>query len=181
MKKRGMTYRFIVPVVLVLLFAQSPLVFAQPQSLSHPGCLFNLQFVTVVSWGNETDEPIAPGETREVRLSISSMVTHGAYGRILLHLLEGSTYQIHLTVVEKPEWCTAWTFVENLTAVIIPDEITTQDTLLSIHPADDAPGNYTLGWVKLRCAINEKRGPFNVFTLVQGYENVFTLTFCTSP
>jgi len=182
MKKRGMRNFFILFTIIVVLLLQSSLVSAQPQSGYHPGCFFNLQFVMNLSWsGNDTQEPISPGETREVHLTISSTVTRGAYGRILLQILEGGTYPIQLFVEEKPEWCIAWTSQENFTGVILPNEMCTQNTLLYIHLNDDAPSNYTLGWVKLRCAINDKKGPFNILTLIHGYENTFTLSFIPGP
>ena len=181
MKKRGMRIFFISCTIIVILLTNSSLVLAQLQSGYHPGCFFNLQFVMNLSWGNETAEPISPGETREVHLTISSTVTRGAYGRILLQILEGGTYPIQLSVEDKPDWCIAWTSQENFTGIIVPDEMCTQNTLLYIHLNDDAPSNYTLGWVKLRCTINDKKGPFNILTLIHGYENTFTLSFITGP
>jgi len=58
MKKKGMKVFFILFTVIVILFTNSSLVLAQPQSGYHPGCFFNLQFVMNLSWENETVEPI---------------------------------------------------------------------------------------------------------------------------
>jgi hypothetical protein len=178
MQKRRMRLFFIFCAVIVILLTNSSLVLAQPQSGYHPGCFFNLQFVMTVSWsGNDTQEPISPGETREVNFTISSTVTRGAFGRWLLQLLEGRTFSIRLSILDKPDWCVTWIIPANITGTIQSDQITCYNSLLFIHLNDGAPSNYTLGWVKIRCIAEDKKGPFNIFTLVHGYENDFTISF----
>jgi hypothetical protein len=72
----------------------------QPQ-----GIIFNLMFVMNIWWGNETQTPISPGETREVNLTVNYVVTHGAYRwRLLLHLLDGSSFPIRLAIENKSDW-----------------------------------------------------------------------------
>jgi hypothetical protein len=167
--------------VIVILFTFSPLALAQSQDGYHPRCIFHLQFVLTISWGNETQEPISPGETREVNLTISYVVSRGVYGRLLLQLLKGKSFPIQLFIGDKPDWCEAWTLPENITGVIAPDEVGVQYSSLFIHLDDDAPSNYTLGYVKIRCVAEDKKGPFNILTLIHGYEQQFTITFVPGP
>jgi len=179
MKTRGMRNFFILSIVILL--TNSSLALAQPQNGYHPQGFFNLQFVIDLSWGNETQEPISPGETREVNLTVTTCVTRGAYGRWLLQLLEGRTFPIQLSIVDKPDWCVAWMIPANITGIIQPDQVLEQPSLLYIHLNDDAPSNYTSGWVKIHGSIDDKKGPFNIFTLVNGYEQNYTIEFTAGP
>ena len=83
--------------------------------------IFN-SFVNI-SWGNETQTPIQPGETREVHLIITYGVLRGIFGRMLLQILEGRSFPILVSIEDKPDWCTAWISPENITGVIMPDQI----------------------------------------------------------
>ena len=65
MKTRGMKNFFILSIVIVILLTNSSLALAQPQNGYHTQGLFNLQFVMNLCWGNETQTPISPGETRK--------------------------------------------------------------------------------------------------------------------
>jgi hypothetical protein len=182
LKTRGTKNFFILCTVIVIILTNGSTALAKPQNGYQSQGLFNLQFVMYVSWPeNETGKPISPGETREVHLTISSTVTRGALGGILLRILEGGTFPIQLSIEATPDWCIAWTSQENFTGVILPNEMCTQNTLLYIHLNDDAPSNYTLGYVKIRCIAEDKKGPFNIFTLVHGYENDFTISFLPGP
>jgi len=166
-------------VVIVILFTCSPLALAQSQDDYRPrGIFFNLQFTFIITWDvNEIQEPIMPGETREVNMTISYTVTRGALGRLLLQLLEGKSFPIQLSVEDKPDWCEAWMLPEDMTGVIPSDEIGVQYSSLFIHVSDDAPSNYTNGYVKMCGTIESMKGPFNILTLIQGYENDFTILF----
>ena len=182
MKTRGMRIFFILCTVIVILLTNGSTALAKPQNGYHPQGLFNLQFVMDLSWGNETQEPISPGETRKVNLTVVTYtVFRSLYGRMLLHLLEGSSFPIQLSIEDKPDWCIAWIIPENITGVIIPHEAFYQNLLLFIHLNDDAPSNYTSGLVKIRCIIEDKKGPFNIFTLVKGYEQNYTMEFTAGP
>jgi hypothetical protein len=182
MKIGGLRKLCIVFSIIVILLLSNSLVVAQSQKEILKKSLFNLQFVLTISWsGSDLQQPISPGETRAVNLTITSCVTRGAYGKILLRILEGGTYIMHLSVEDTPEWCIAWTLQENFTGVIDSNEITCHNTLIYIHLSDDAPGNYSLGWVKIRSTINDKKGPFNIITLIHGFEQNATLTFITGP
>lgn len=168
--------------VIGVTFASTSFTGAQPLKERHTNDFFSLQFVLTISWpAIDLDQPISPGETREVHLTISSFVTHGVFGKILLRLLSGTTFLIQLMIAEKSEWCTVWFLQEYLTGFINPDEVFVQNTSLYIHLNNDAPTNYTLGIVKIQCKAFEKKGPSNVLTLIQGYENTFTLCFYSSP
>ncbi len=182
MKIRGLRKLCIAFSIIVILLLSSSLVVAQPKKEILKKSLFNLQFVLTISWsGSDLQQPILPGETRAVNLSIISCVTRGAYGKILLRFLEGGTFIMHLGIEDTPEWCTAWTLQENFTGVIKSDDVTLHNTLMYVHLSDDAPGNYSLGWVKICSSINDKKGPFNIITLIHGFKQTATLAFNTGP
>lgn len=103
------------------------------------------------------------------------MVARGAVGRMFLRLLEGRPFPLRLSIVDKPDWCTAQLSVENFIGVITPDEIQEVNSVLFIQLSKDAPLNFTLGYVKLHGVIDDMKGPFNRLTLIQGYETNVTL------
>ncbi len=169
-------------VVLVALFTCSPLALAQSHDDYHPQGIFHLQFVLFVSWGNETQTPISPGETREVNLTVGYVVTHGAYWwRLLLRLLDGSSFPIRLAIENKSDWCEIWFTPENLTGIIQYNEWGYTHTSLFIHVHDDAPGNFTMGWIKVRASVGSMKGPFQIITLIDSFEQHLTITFVTAP
>jgi len=180
MKTRGMKNLFILFTIIVMLLLQSSLASAQPQNDYHKQGLFGLQFVITIAW-NETQTPIHPGEVREVHLIITYTVTRGAYGRILLLLLEDRPFPLRLSIGDKSDWCTAQLSVENFIGVINPDEVQIVNSVLSIQLSEDAPLNYTLGYVRLHGVIDDMKGPFNIITRIHGYESNVTLSFVTSP
>ena len=183
MKTRGMRIFFILCTVIVILLTNSSLAIAQPQDGYHTqGLFFNLQFVMTISWGaNETQTPIHPGEARQVHLIVAHTVARGALGRMLLRLLEDRPFPIRLSIEDKPDWCTAHLSVENFIGVITPDEVQSINSVLFIQLSEDAPLNYTLGYVKIHGVIDHMKGPFNILTLIHGYETNVTLFFVTSP
>jgi hypothetical protein len=183
MRTRGMRIFLILCTVIVILLTNSSLAIAQPQYGYHTqGLFFNLQFVMTISWGaNETQTPIHPGEVRQVHLIVAHTVARGALGRMLLRLLEGRPFPIRLSIEDKPDWCTAHLSVENFIGVITPDEVQSINSVLFIQLSEDAPLNYTLGYVNLHGVIDDMKGPFNILTLIQGYESNVTLFFVTSP
>ena len=165
-----------------MLFLESSLASAQPQKCSQKQGLYGLQFVMTISWGaNETQTPIHPGEIRQVPLRISYTVIRGVFGRMFLHLLEGRPFPLRLSIGDKPDWCSAQLSDENFIGVITPDEIQTVNSVLFIQLSEDALLNHTLGYVKLHGVIDDMKGPFNILTLIQGYETNVTLPFVTSP
>jgi hypothetical protein len=168
-----------VGIILLFIGTYSIPAVAHPQDDNKPqGIFFNLQFTYIITWeANATQEPIMPGETREVNMTISYTVTRGALGRLLLQLLEGKSFPIQLSIEDKPDWCEAWMLPEDMTGVIPSDEIGVQYSSLFIHVSDDAPSNYTNGYVKMCGTIESMKGPFNILTLIQGYENDFTILF----
>jgi hypothetical protein len=149
---------------------------------SYPRGIFHLQYVLTTCWdANQTYAPISNGETREVNITVQSMVTRGAFGKILLRLLEGSPYNIHLSVTDTPEWCEPYFTLENLTATVHSDEIEISETSLCIHVLEDAPGNYSEGWVKCRAWVESMTGPFRFFALIHGFKQNFTVSFVNAP
>jgi len=181
MKTRGMRNFFILFTIIVMLLLQSSLASAEPQNGYHKQGLFNLQFFVNISWGNETQTPIQPRETREVHLIITYGVLHGVFGRMLLQILEGRSFPIRVSIEDKPDWCTAWISLENITGVIMPNQILSDVSLLSIRLNEGAPLNHTLGIVKIRFTIDDMKGPFHILTFIEGYEQHVQLAFTTSP
>jgi hypothetical protein len=148
----------------------------------YPCSIFHLQYALIVYWNaNQTETPISNGETREVNVTVESMVTRGAMGKFLLRLLEGSSFIIHLSIENTPEWCEPWFTLENLSATVHSDEVDISETSLWIHVMEDAPGNYSEGWVKCRAWIESLTGPFHFFTLIHSFEQDFTVTFVNAP
>jgi hypothetical protein len=181
MKTRVMRNRIAVYTIMVILLTNISVASAQPQKGSHKQGLFDLQFVMTISWGNETQTPIHPGEVREAHLEITYVVTHGEFGRILLRLLQGRPFPMRLSIEGKPDWCTAQIFPENMTGVIEPDETQNKISMLSLSLNEGAPLNYSLGYVKIIGVIDDMKGPFNILTRIHGYETNVTLSFVTSP
>ena len=182
MKKKGMKKILILFAIIVMLLLQSSLASAQLEKGSQKQSLFGLQFVMNITWdGNDTQTPIRPGEVRQVHLVVTYTVTRGAFGRMFFHFLDGRFFSLRLSIIDKSDWCTALLSVENFIGVITPDETQTTASMLYIQLSEDAPLNYTLGYVKLRGVIDNMQGPFNKVILIQGYEANFTVPFITSP
>ncbi len=116
MKTRRMRNFLILWSIIVILFGSSFSAAAQHPSSYHPqGLFFNLQFVMNISWNaNDLEEPISPGDLRQVTVHIEYAVWHGLFGRMLLQILSGTIFQIHFFVEETPEWCTAWIDFEDM-------------------------------------------------------------------
>jgi hypothetical protein len=168
--------------ILAILLLQSSLASAQSQKDYHKQGLFGFQFAMTISWNaNETQEPIHPGEVRAVRVYVAYSVVRGAFGNILLHLLEGRPFPLRLSIVDKPDWCTAQLSIEDFIGVIEPDMVQEVYSVLNIQLSEDAPLNHTLGYVKIHGSIESIKGPFNILTIIQGYDINATLSFVTSP
>jgi hypothetical protein len=166
-------------VVIVILFTCSPSALAQSQNDYHPRSIFHRQFSLTVSW-NATATPILPGETREVNMTFTYTVNQGAYGRLILQLLKGKSFSIQLSIENKSDWCEAWVDTSNMTGVVAPDEVRFLHPSLFIHVNDNA-SNQTNGEIKMRATAERMKGPFNIITLIHGFEQQFTLVFWTGP
>jgi len=181
MKIKGARNIFIVFLIIFALICSNSSVVAQLQKESPIKGLIPLQFSLTVSWnGSQTAQPFSPGETREVILDVAYTVNKGLLGGLLLHLLKGKSFSIQLSIEEKPDWCDAWFIPETMTGVVTHD-IGKQNSSLFIHVNEDAPTNHTIGELKIRCAIDDMKGPFKIFTLIQGFEQIFSLLFITGP
>lgn len=167
--------------IIGILLANTCVASAKPEQKPHNNSLFNLQFVMNIRWGNETDTPISPGELREVNLTISYTVVRGALGRMILLLLEGSAFPLRLTIGDKPDWCSAQLAQEQFMGVIKNDQIQCLSSILFIQLSEEAPHNYTLGYVKIHGVIDDMKGPFNILTLINGYEQESIVSFVTGP
>jgi hypothetical protein len=182
MKRKGMKNLFIVSTIIMMFVLQSSLASAQPQNSSYKPGLFGLQFVMDVFWNaNDTQTPIHPGEVRQVPLTFDYRVVRGAFGQTLLLLLTSRTFPWRVSIVDKPDWCTAQLSVENFIGVIIPNVGQIEYSMLYIQLNEDAPLNHTLGYVKLHVAIDDMKGLFNILTLIQGFEGNYTVCFVTNP
>ena len=168
-------------VTILILLCSNCFVVAQPQKESRKG-IIHLQFSTTVYWNtSRTSTPILPGETREVNITITYTVNRGAYGKLLLRLLEGRPFSIQLCIEERPDWCEAWFVPETLTGIVDSKEIKIQNSTLFIHLNEDAPTNHTIGELKNCCSIDDMKGPFKIFTLIDGFEQAFALPVMTGP
>jgi hypothetical protein len=134
------------------------------------GPLFNLQSVLNVSWGNETQQPVVPrGALRQLDITITHTVTHGALGKVLLALYTSTNIIINLEITNKSSWVTATLSQSSLTTPVIPDNITHVTTKLSLSVADNAPA-FELGYVTIKATAQK-------IALIKGYEKEFTLNF----
>src|SRR4030042_1130719 len=180
MKKKEMKKVLLLFTIIVMLLLQSSLISAQPQKEYQQQGLFGLQFVMTISWGaNQTQGPIHPGEIRTVGVHVAYSVVRGAFGNLLLHLLEGRPFPLRLSIVAKPDWCTAQLSIEGFIGVIQPDMIQEVFSVLYIQLSENAPLNHTLGYVKIHGAIESIKGPFNILTIIQGYDINATVSFVT--
>ena len=167
---------------IVILLLQSSLASAQSQKDYQNQGIFGLQFVITISWGaNQTQQPIHPGEVRTVPVLIDYSVVRGAFGNILLHLLGGRPFPLRLSIVDKPDWCTAYLSIEDFIGVIQPDMIQEVYSVLNIQLSENAPLNHTLGYAKIHGSIESIKGPFDILTIIQGYDINATISFITSP
>jgi hypothetical protein len=163
-------------VIIVIVFSSSPKVVAQSQNDYHPQGIFNLSFYILIL-ADSIDEPILPGETREVNVSITYGInTGGLFSILLFQLLEGKSFPIHLSIVEKSDWCEVWSLPGNITG-IVSDSPRYQNSSFFLHVNDDAQGNYSYGYVKIRGTIESMKGPFNILTLINGFETHFVIEF----
>ncbi|HUS98983.1 MAG TPA: hypothetical protein VMY59_01525 [Candidatus Thermoplasmatota archaeon] len=180
MKKKGMKKILILCAIIVILLLQSSLASAQSQKDYQKQGLFGFQFAMTISWsGNETQEPIHPGEVRTVLVHVAYSVVRGAFGGILLRLLESRPFPLRLSIVDKPDWCTAQLSIEDFIGVIQPDMVQEVYSLLNIQLSEGAPLNHTLGYVKIHGSIESIKGPFNILTIIQGFDINATLSFVT--
>ena len=145
------------------------------------GSIFNFQSILSIRWsGNDTVEPIRPGEVRDVHLEIVYLVIRGAFWNILFHFLEGREMTITLSIDDKSEWCTAHVEPGILTGTVSSDMQYTS-SLLTIQLDEGAPLNYSLGYVKIRGIIEDMKGPFRMLTIIEGFNQRFTCCFVTAP
>lgn len=167
-------------MIIGILLTNSSFAIAQSSNGYHPqGIFFNLQFFMKITLNeNITSKPIPPGEMRQIPVTVYYAIVHGLFGRIILRILQGRLFPIHVSVEESPEWCEAWFSTEDAIGVIDPDSTRTQSFSLNIYVDQDAPPNI-LGIVKCRCTIDNITGPFNKFTVVNGYQSVATFAFTT--
>jgi len=152
---------------------------APSKNIYHFQSIFHLQFTLIVWWnGSQLTTPILPGEIREINLNLTYGVNKGLWGKLLLRFLEGRSFPIQILLDDKPDWCEAWVLPKNLTGLVPEGE---RYSSLCIKLNESAPGNYTLGVILLRATIEDMKGPFNIITLIQGFEQQFSLYFQTGP
>ena len=141
--------------------------------------LFHLQFIIYLSWlGNATSTPINPGETRQIPMNVSSTVTRGAFGKLLLFLLADRQFVIQAEVQNVSSWATAGLVANTLNSVI-PSQAGVFSTIpdtLSIFVKIGTPP-YQTGFVILHLWADDYQGPLGLWTLIGGYDATFTLSF----
>jgi len=149
-------------ILISVIIATTPTISAGP--------LFNLQSVLNVSWGNETNQPVVPrGELRQLTLTITHTVTRGALGQFLLSLYQNAQITVDLQITETPSWCTATLSQGTVAVMVVPNEITSRTTQLSLQVEDNAPA-YGLGYVKIKATARQ-------VGFIKGFEQEFTLNF----
>ena len=182
MKIKGLRYFVIFFSIIVILLTNNSLAVAQPKDESSRKGLIHLQFSLTISWNaSETEQPISPGQIRVVTLDVAYTVNKALLGGFLLHLLEGRSFPIQLSIEDKPDWCEAWLVPETMTGVVDSEEIGIRNSLLCIHVNEDAPTNHTIGEIGIQCKIDDMKGPFKILTLIGGFEQFQTLYFMTGP
>jgi hypothetical protein len=158
--------------------AKSLPVIARP--VPHPGNFFGLNSNIIISWdANDTEKPIIPrGEIRSVVLNIKFWVTWGLFGHLINDFLTGQPVITKVSIVDKPEWCTAIISQKTLTSTIPRNENTyyIEYTVLSLQVADDAPA-FELFPVTIQATMEPLYGPFGLFTVMQGTTQVVNVTF----
>jgi hypothetical protein len=135
------------------------------------GLIFNLQSVVTVGWvGEQTKQPVIPrGELRVLTLNITYYVTRGFFGAGMLSVYDGRAVVITIEIVETPSWCTANIAQGTITGTVKANGKDYSTTTLTLQVADDAPA-YGLGSIKVKAKVATAG-------LIQGYENIFTLSF----
>ena len=181
MKKFIVQKTMVLCAFLVILTASVPLGSAQPKELPKKGSLFGMQFVLHMTYGQELQTPVHSNEVRMVDVDINCAVVRGAFGRLVLLLLEGRPATITFSISDKSEWCTAWVSHTNTSITIQPDAIQTVSNFVHLFLNEDAPLNHSVGFVTVHAAIGDYKGPFNLLTLIQGYQQDMTIPFVTSP
>ncbi|MBN1861634.1 MAG: hypothetical protein JW840_09265 [Candidatus Thermoplasmatota archaeon] len=184
MKTRRLKTYCVLLCITGILLSTNALVIAQPDVGYHPkGLFFNLQFSLTVLWNtSQLIPPLLPGETRQVNMNFTYAVNRGLLGKMLIRLLEGTPFVISLFIEQKPEWCEAW-FIPATIPGVVPayGEIGIQNSSLFIRLNENAPGNYTIGVVRMRGTIEDVKGPCKLITLIKGFVQDFSLFFQTGP
>lgn len=175
--RKGVSFVIVVLIILPCILSVSA---KHENAPINNGSIFNFHSVLDIGWsGNDTAEPIQPGEVREVHLEIVYLVVRGAFWKILFHFLEGREMTITLSIDDKSEWCTAHIEPGILTGTVSSD-MQYISSLLTIQLNEGAPPG-SLGYVKIRGIIEDMKGPFRMLTIIEGSNRRFTCHFVTAP
>jgi hypothetical protein len=143
-----------------------------------PKSIFGLQSVIIITWdGNDTQDPLKPGGApRNITLNIYYVITTGVFGRYILpyFILTKQYVDVFLELDDVPSYCNA-TLLDSQLRFPISDTSTTQSTQLTISVDETAPA-FELTTFKIHASVDDKRGPFAIFPLIQGYEMTQTFT-----
>jgi len=177
--RKGVSFVIVVLIILPCILSVSA---KHENAPINNGSIFNFQSILSIGWsGNDTAEPIRPGEVREVSLDIFYVVVGGCYfWKIFDFFLEGREMTITLSIDDKSEWCTAHVEPGILTGTVSSDMQYTS-SLLTIQLNEGAPLNYSLGYVKIRGVIEDMKGPFRMLTIIEGFNQRVTCDFVTAP
>jgi hypothetical protein len=148
----------------------------EPQS----GNFFGLNGNIDISWDmNETEEPIIPrGELRVVHLTVMFWTTWGILGRVISYLYRGQPIALTLSIIDKPEWCSAVIHQEDL-LVPLPEKENTYEIAMdamSIQLYDTAPA-FELFPITIQTTMQQLRDPFGLFPVMQGTTKTVNITF----
>jgi hypothetical protein len=150
-------------------------------AVPHSGDFFGLASNIIVSWdANETEEPIIPrGPMRQVQLDISFWVTWGVLGRFINYMYRGTAIRLELSIIDKPEWCSATLLQGTLQCIIPPPKENSHEivhTQLAVAVAENAPA-FELCPVAIQATVEPLHGPFGFLTMMQGTSQFVNVTF----
>jgi hypothetical protein len=175
-------------VGIILLFVGAGIVpsIAKPihvtaNTVPHLGNFFGLSSNIIVSWdANETEEPIIPrGELRTVKLDVAFWVTWGVLGRFINYMYRGTSIRLELSIIDKPEWCSATLSQGTLQCIIPPPKENSHEivhTQLAVAVAENAPA-FELCPVAIQATVEPLHGPFGFLAMMQGTSQFVNVTF----
>jgi len=180
MKKSFLTKTSAIIVILLFIgLAVTPVSASYNSSkIQNDSNIFKIQsVVNIVYSGYETRDPISPGETVTIPLTISYRVTRGILGKNILDLMELKNKKaiVSLEIVEESKWCKCTLDTDKISMQLSENE-QYEKVDLSIFVKEYAP-NVRLGFIKIKANVNTIPGPFGLYPIVESYSKFFTINF----
>ncbi|MBN1281323.1 MAG: hypothetical protein JXA00_06715 [Candidatus Thermoplasmatota archaeon] len=163
---RTIKVSIVMGILLVSLFAA----FIPTSSARNIGNLSS--YVNMMGAENESGlKPIVPrGNSAELKIDVIYGVTAGGIlSKVPLIWLNGRQINIKLSIVEKPDWCTATLPTDTLTAKISTD-VQPFTTTVTLRVDENAPA-YGAGYVKIKAEVPQ------VGLFLAGFNQVFNIDF----